>query len=122
MPRPLHEEGGIPAERSFTTADIRWACRCAGRVGTHEDREAEFLVEFAEATGRSLESVAIDCRMKQKSYEYLRMECFGDGKALRGLERIKAFRERVSKMVLKEAYNRKKKQNTYAHKPTPFKI
>ena len=107
MPRPLHEEGGVPRERSFTTADVRWACRCATRVRKTEHREAEFLIECAEAIGKSLEEMARDCEMGEASYRYLERECAGDYKAMKGLQNIKGFRERVARIVRLEAYNRR---------------
>lgn len=107
MPRPLHEEGGIPSEQCFTTADVRWACQCAGRVRRNEEREAEFLIAFAEAVGKSLEDMAVDCEMTAHGYRYLRRECAGDFKAMVGLNSIRAFRGRVAEMVRLEARNRR---------------
>lgn len=121
VPRPLHEEGGIPAERSFTTADIQYACRCAARQNfATADREAEFLIEFAMAVGRTLEQTAKDCLMTDQAYKYLLQECKGDYKATRGLERMKQFRKKVARLVMQEAYNRKKKKNV--HHPKPFTV
>ena len=108
--RPVDEEDSDLGRTSFNTQDVRWVCRKANRVGSSEKSEARFLISMADNTQVPLDEVAKDCQMTSSAYRYLRSACEGDVQAVSGLEKIKAFRRRVAEIILRESYNRKRKQ------------
>tara|TARA_R110000824_G_scaffold77787_2_gene196635 strand:- start:8217 stop:8468 length:252 start_codon:yes stop_codon:yes gene_type:complete len=72
------------------------------------EKESSFLIMLTDSRGKSLESMAEDCRISKEGYEYLKRVCEGNRMGLKGVERIKEFRESVAVIILKEAYNRKR--------------
>jgi hypothetical protein len=60
--------------------------------------------------------------MSGESYAYLRSECIGDVTAIRGLDRIRAFRDRVADAIEDEASRRElmlMPASTTMHKKQP---
>tara|TARA_B100000949_G_C13991562_1_gene329379 strand:- start:39 stop:518 length:480 start_codon:yes stop_codon:yes gene_type:complete len=110
----VNDEDSDPNRTSFNEDDVRWVCRKANRIGSQEKHEARFLISMADNQQVVLEDAATECQMTKNGYRYLRMMCAGDFQALAGLEKIKAFRERVAEIILRESYNRKRKQE-HAH-------
>ena len=105
--RSFHEEDGDPLHRAFSREDVVWACLCAYTTSPNAEKEAKFMIWLADKRGDELESMSEDCRMTKTGYKYLRRECGENRIALKGVERMKKFRESVAAIILKEAYNRK---------------
>jgi hypothetical protein len=106
--RSFHKEEGVPLHRAFSREDVVWACLCAYTTSPNVEKEAEFMIWLADKRGDALEFMAQDCRMTKTGYKYLRRECGENRIALKGVERMKEFRESVTAIILKEAYNRKR--------------